>query len=243
MLIADIVITGVIILAFLIFKPDGVIPIAAAAAAAVAAHVGAEKIIGEKKEEEAKGSKEYWASRSEVMPELLKASEDLYTDAAPTKGAEETGEEAKSAAESFGQSIKEFQTRKKALYRIMDLTEYINAGYIENASDITEKYLLQLADALRIKLTILMAVGRRDYQYESTCEDIKAILRKADEITDRYSDLLAEAGRMKDGSDDSTEKLTHAVEKLKAAREEYNKAFVVQNDGIPMPGGTRNYGI
>ena len=211
--IVDAVAVGTAVAIFLILKPEGLIPLIAAAAAAVAVHIAAEKIFG-KKQEDTEDSTQKKKMSGEITQELQDAAVGLH-----------------------------FQKRKRALYKVIALTEYKNASYIEHGSDVAEQNLIQLAEILRIKLTILTAIGPYDYQYNSVKTDVETIIKKAGERLGEYSNLLAEAGRLKDGDSEAAENLAHIIERLETARKEDSKEFQSASDELGVTASGRDYGI
>lgn len=238
--IIDAVAVGTAVAVFLTLKPEGPIPIIIAVAAAAAAHITAEKIFGGEQALEQDPAQEKKMS-GELTQELQDAATGLRQDFC-------TGNKAKSsppadnAVMDFLKTITEFEKRKKALYKVIALTEYKNAAYIEHGSDVAEQNLIQLAEILRIKLTILAAIDQYDYQYKGIKDDIERVTAKARERLGEYSALLAEAGKLKDGDSEAAEKITNIIDKLEEARKEDITAF--QQDCEPgVTASGKDFGI
>lgn len=244
--IVDAVAVGTAVAVFLILKPEGLIPLIAAAAAAVAVHIAAEKIFGEKQGDTEDPAQKKKMS-GEITQELQDAAVGLHTEFCNGNKAKDVPFAAQSVTKQsvtkFTNIVVEFQKRKRALYKVIALTEYKNASYIEHGSDVAEQNLIQLAEILRIKLTILTAIGSYDYQYNSVKTDIETIIKKAGERLDEYSNLLTEAGRIKDGDDEAAENLAHIIERLETARKEDSKEFQSASDELGVTASGRDYGI
>ena len=239
--IVDAVAVGTAVAVFLILKPEGLLPLIAAAAAAVAVHIAAEKIFGERQEDTEDPAQKKKMS-GEITQELRDAAVGLHTEFCNGNKAKDAPFAVPSVTK-FTNIVAEFQKRKRALYKVIALTEYKNASYIEHGSDVAEQNLIQLAEILRIKLTILTAIGSYDYQYNSVKTDIETIIKKAGERLDEYSNLLTEAGRIKDGDDEAAENLAHIIERLETARKEDSKEFQSASDELGVTASGRDYGI
>lgn len=246
--IVDAVAVGTAVAVFLILKPEGLIPLIATAAAAVAVHIAAEKIFGEKQGDTEDPAQKKKMS-GEITQELQDAAVGLHTEFCNGNKAKDVPFAAQSVTKQsvtkFTNIVVEFQKRKRALYKVIALTEYKNASYIEHGSDVAEQNLIQLAEILRIKLTILTAIGSGsyDYQYNSVKTDIETIIKKAEERLGEYSNLLTEAGRIKDGDSEAAENLAHIIERLETARKEDSKEFQSASDGLGVTASGRDYGI
>lgn len=229
--IVDAVAVGTAVAVFLILKLEGLIPLIATAAVAVAVHVAAEKVFGEKQED-----------TGEITQELQDAAVGLHAEFCNGNKAKDAPFAAQSVTK-FTNIVAEFQKRKRALYKVIALTEYKNAAYIEHGSDVAEQNLIQLAEILRIKLTIFVAIDQYDYQYKGIKDDIERVTAKARERLGEYSALLAEAGKLKDGDSEAAEKLAHIIEKLETARKEDSKELQSASDEIGVTASGRDYGI
>ena len=239
--IVDAVAVGIAVAVFLVLKPEGLIPVIIAAAAAVAAHITAEKIFGGEQAPEQDPAQKKKMS-GEITQELRDAATGLRQDFC-TGNKAKSSTSADNAVMDFLKTITEFEKRKKALYKVIALTEYKNAAYIEHGSDVAEQNLIQLAEILRIKLTIFAAIDQYDYQYKGIKDDIERVTAKARERLGEYSALLAEAGKLKDGDSEAAENLTHIIERLETARKEDSKEFQSASDEIGVTASGRDYGI
>lgn len=239
--IVDVVAVGTAVAVFLILKPEGLAPLIAAAAVAVAVHVAAEKVFGEKQEDTEDPAQKKKMS-GEITQELQDAAVGLHAEFCNGNKAKDAPFAAQSVTK-FTNIVVEFQKRKRALYKVIALTEYKNAAYIEHGSDVAEQNLIQLAEILRIKLTIFAAIDQYDYQYKGIKDDIERVTAKARERLGEYSALLAEAGKLKDGDSEAAENLAHIIERLETARKEDSKEFQSASDEIGVTASGRDYGI
>ena len=239
--IVDAVAVGTAVAIFLILKPEGLLPLIAAATAAVAVHIAAEKIFGEKQGDTEDPAQKKKMS-GEITQELQDAAVGLHTEFCNGNKAKDVPFAAQSVTK-FTNIVAEFQKRKRALYKVIALTEYKNASYIEHGSDVAEQNLIQLAEILRIKLTIFAAIDQYDYQYKGIKDDIERVTAKARERLGEYSALLAEAGKLKDGNSEAAENLTHIIERLETARKEDSKEFQSASDELGVTASGRDYGI
>ena len=239
--IVDAVAVGTAVAVFLILKPEGLIPVIITVAAAVAAHITAEKIFGKEQAPEQDPAQKKKMS-GEITQELQDAAIGIHTEFCNGNKAKDVPFAAQSVTK-FTNIVAEFQKRKRALYKVIALTEYKNASYIEHGSDVAEQNLIQLAEILRIKLTIFVAIDQYDYQYKGIKDDIERVTAKARERLGEYSALLAEAGKLKDGDSEAAEKLAHIIEKLETARKEDSKELQSASDEIGVTASGRDYGI